>query len=342
MPSLVDVFKRPNLSDIATLANVSRSTAQRAFTADSSISEAKRSKVLKAAAQLGYRPNALARSLRTTRTGLVGILMEEFSNPLFLSILGLLTRKLQENGLRALAVNATKDVSIDEAMDLIMQYRIDGLVVSSDMPLAVEYECSKMNVPVVSFARSDRNVQTSFGICLDDFHAGWLAGKHLAEKGYTRPGFIGGFRDVSVTQLRLEGFRQGLADAGLTISPVVEYAGDNTYKTGREASRKILSSPRSPDALFCVNDQVAIAAIDTATVMGRSVPNSLGVVGVDDIWFSETERYQLTTIRQPLEIMADEMVEVLANGSESLSELKKLRTHKGVLISRGSTEKSRS
>ena len=140
--------------------------------------------MIEAAKKLGYRPNALARSLRTTRSNLIGIILEEFTNPLFLRILELITRKLQENGLHAIAINATKDLSLSEAMELVMQYRIDGLIVSSDMPLRMEFEWAAMSVPVIVFARSDRRIAGAFGICLDDEAAGALAARHLVERGY--------------------------------------------------------------------------------------------------------------------------------------------------------------
>src|ERR1700692_3819099 len=122
--------KRANAEDVARLAGVSTTTVSRAFALDGSISNDKKARVTEAAKKLRYRPNALARSLRTTRSNLVGIIFQEFTNPLTLRILELLTRRLQENGLHAVAVNAAKDIDLSEAMELVLQYRIDGLIVS--------------------------------------------------------------------------------------------------------------------------------------------------------------------------------------------------------------------
>src|ERR1700689_1868462 len=106
------IAKRINADDVARLAGVSTTTVSRAFAPESSISAEKKARVVDAAKKLRYRPNALARSLRTTRSNLIGVIVQEFTNPLILRILKLLTRRLQENGLHAVAVNAAKDIGV--------------------------------------------------------------------------------------------------------------------------------------------------------------------------------------------------------------------------------------
>jgi LacI family transcriptional regulator len=327
--------RRPNAVDVARLAGVSKSTVSRAFAEDSSINALKKQRILEAAKQLGYRPNAMARSLRTTRSRLVGILLEEFTNPLFLRILELITARLQDQGLHAMAVNASKDHSLSEAMELVMQYRIDGLIVSSDMPLKIEYECAQMNIPVVAFARSDRRIEDTLSVSLDELHAGELAARHLIDQGYRAPAFLGGFPGVSVSLDRHAGFRDCLAQEGLRVA-AVEYAGDNTYDRGLAAARNLLSGSSRPDSVFCVNDQVAIGVIDAARQFGLSVPEDLGVIGVDDIWMARTTQYDLTTILQPLETMADTLVELLTGRDAGKERSIQFR---GTLVPRGSTRR---
>ncbi|MBZ9801124.1 LacI family DNA-binding transcriptional regulator [Mesorhizobium sp. ES1-6] len=327
--------RRPNAVDVARLAGVSKSTVSRAFTEHSSINALKKQRIIEAARQLGYRPNAMARSLRTTRSNLVGILLEEFTNPIFLRILELITAKLQEHGLHAITVNASKDHSLSEAMELVMQYRIDGLIVSSDMPLKIEYECAQMNIPVVAFARSDRRIQNTLSVSLDELHAGQMAAQHLLAQGYRAPAFVGGFPGVSVSLDRHAGFRDRLAEDGLRVVSV-EYAGDNTYDRGLAAARAMLKGPVRPDSVFCVNDQVAVGVIDAARSFGMSVPEDLGVIGVDDIWMARTAQYDLTTIVQPLEAMADELIALLMGRETGRDQSTGFR---GTLVSRGSTRR---
>lgn len=329
--------KRINAEDVAKLAGVSKTAVSRAFSPDSSISADKKARVMEAARRLGYRPNALARSLRTTRSNLIGIILEEFTNPLFLRILELVTRRLQENGLHAVTVNAAKDISLVEAMELVMQYRIDGLIVSSDIPLKIEYECAAMKVPVIVFARSDRRIDGTFGICLDDEAAGRLAARHFSDKGYRRTAFVGGFPGVSVSIDRQNGLAAGLAEAGLRLV-ATEYAGDNTYDRGVEAGRRLFAADREIDSVFCVNDQVAIGLMDVARrEFGRSVPDDLGVIGVDDIWMGRTFAYDLTTITQPLEAMADAMIRFLVDDAAAAAPRPQL--FQGTLVPRGSTRR---
>ena len=300
------VTKRVTVEDVARLAGVSISAVSRAFSPDPGglIKEAKRERVIEAAQKLGYRPNAFARSLRTTRTKLVGILLEEFENPLFLRVLDTLTRKLQELGFRALAINASKDISLADAISLVLEYRIEALIVSSDIPLRVEYECQRMNVPIFVFGRSDKKRAGVIEFCIDDEEAGRLAAHHLADCGYIRPAFVGGFPDVSVTIERLRGFTLGLAERGLKLAHSAS-AGDNTYGSALSVASTILGHKSRPDAVFCVNDQVAIAVVDCARAeFGLDVPQSLGVMGVDNLWFGATKSYSLTTIEQPIAEMA--------------------------------------
>ncbi len=328
--------RRPNAVDVARLAGVSKSTVSRAFAEDSSISAHKKERIIEAARKLGYRPNAMARSLRTTRSNLVGILLEEFTNPLFLRILDLVTARLQGNGLHAITVNASKDHSLSEAMELVMQYRIDGLIVSSDMPLQIEYECAKMNIPVIAFARRDGRIQGALSVCLDEVGAGRLAARHLVDQGYRAPAFLGGFPDVSVSVERFAGFREGLADHGVRVV-ASGHAGDNTYDRGLSAGRELLRGPEIPDSVFCVNDQVAIGLIDAAREIGLDVPSALGVIGVDDIWMARTTQYDLTTIVQPLEAMADTLVEMVVSPVPTASVQTRFQ---GSLVPRRSTMRS--
>jgi DNA-binding LacI/PurR family transcriptional regulator len=339
-PRKSEMSKRINAEDVARLAGVSKSAVSRAFAAESSIAPEKKARVVEAAKKLGYRPNALARSLRTTKSNLVGVVLEEFVNPLFLRILELVTRKLQENGLHAVTVNAAKDLSLSEAMELVMQYRIDGLIVSSDMPLKIEYECAAMNIPVISFARSDRQISGTFGVCLDDEGAGRLAARHLIEQGYQVPAFAGGFPGVSVSVDRQNGFRTELAEHGIRLAEA-GYAGDNTYDRGYEVGLRLLGSRMRPDSVFCVNDQVAIGVIDAARRhFGLNVPKQLGVIGVDDIWMARTAEYDLTTIMQPLEKMAENMIDFLVGGVAPSAGAVTHRLFQGTLIKRHSTDRA--
>ena len=329
----------PNAQDVARLAGVSPSTVSRAFVDEASISAQKKAKVLEAASKLGYRPNAMASSLRTRKSRLVGILLEEFTNPFFLRTLELLTRELQKVGLHAIVVNASHDISVEEAIDLIIQFRINALIVSSDIPLNVEFECSKMDIPVVSFARTERRIPNSTGICLDDFSAGYAAARHLLGKGYRHPGFVGGFPDVSVTIDRCAGFRERLAESGIRQFATT-FVGDNTYDTGLAACREFLAGSDLPDSLFCVNDQVAVAAIDASMERGLSVPGDIGVIGVDDIWVTRTRSYSVTTITQPLEAMSEAMAAVLADHNSGSARQRQTLRFEGRLVERESTRRA--
>ncbi len=142
--------KRPTLAEVAYRAGVSRSAVSRSFTAGASVSDLTRNKVEKAAIELGYRPNLLARSLTTRRTGLVGLIANNFHNPVFLEVFDLFTRALQNKGLRPLIVNLTDETEPARSVGLLLEYQVDAVVIaSSTLPVGFADAFAEADIPVV-------------------------------------------------------------------------------------------------------------------------------------------------------------------------------------------------
>ncbi|MEL6420487.1 MAG: LacI family DNA-binding transcriptional regulator, partial [Pseudomonadota bacterium] len=195
------------LKDVAEKAGVSRSAVSRTFTEGASVSLKTRRKVEKAAQELGYHPNALASSLTTGRTKLIGLISNNFHNPLFLEVFDLFTRSLQDRGLRPLLVNLTDETNPANSVRLLRQYSVDGVIVASST-LSPEFAKAfrDARVPVVhSFGRF-ASAPSVHVVGIDNVACGRMAAQTLVARGYTRVGFLGGPDSATSTQDRLVGF----------------------------------------------------------------------------------------------------------------------------------------
>lgn len=302
------------LKDVALRAGVSRSAVSRTFTDGASVSARMRQKVEQAARELGYTPNALASSLTTGRTGLIGLVSNNFHNPLFLEIFDLFTRGLQERGLRPLLVNLTEETEPDKSVRMLRQYSVDGVVVaSSTLTPAFSEAFRTAGLPVVhSFGRHSAAPQVHV-VGIDNVECGRMAARELLDRGYRRIGFMGGPESATSTQDRLQGFlsecqRQAQSHRGIKSSH--SFASAYSFEAGRQEMTRLLK--RSPaEAYFCGDDILSIGALTAIQKKGLSVPEDIGLIGLNDMEMSGWENVALTTIRQPIEQIVSSSIELI-------------------------------
>jgi DNA-binding LacI/PurR family transcriptional regulator len=287
------------LKDVAQLAGVSRSAVSRTFTEGASVSLKTRTKVERAAAQLGYSPNALASSLTTGRTKLIGLVSNNFHNPLFLEVFDLFTRGLQERGLRPLLVNLSNETDPANSVGMLRQYSVDGVIVaSSTLPPSFAEAFRDAGMPVVhSFGRYTTSPHVHV-VGIDNVACGRMAAETLVARGYRRVAFLGGPETATSTQDRALGFLGALkAHPEVTVS--VSYATAYSFEAGRVEMTKQLMSDRA-EAYFCGDDVIAVGALSAAQSAGLSVPGDVGLIGLNDMEMARWENIDLTTIRQPI------------------------------------------
>ncbi len=282
---------------VAERAGVSISAVSRAFTTGASVSAKTLHEVMKAAHELGYQPNVMARSLMTGRTELIGLVSNNFDNPAFMEIFDLFTRKLQDQGLRPLLVNLSGNTDADQAVAMLRQYNVEGVIVASSTvsPGFIE-GCRAAGIPLVhAFGKASPDMHV---VSADNFQGGKLAAQTLTEHGYRHIAFLGGPRLASSTIDRLKGFRAGLKKAGL--KPAGEFfASRYAHAEGRSTILQILAD-RHVDAVFCGDDILAIGAMDACVESGRKIPDDIGILGFNDIAMASWAAYSLSTIRQPI------------------------------------------
>ena len=202
---------RVTARDVAEIAGVSASAVSRTFTKGASVSPVTRNKVVDATCRLGYQPNLLARSLTTKRTELIGLVSNNFENPLFLEIFDLFTRRLQQRGLQPLLANLTEGEPPDGALNMLRQYSVDGVIVaSSSLHRKLLSACAKAGLPAVQAFGSPRQAESRQCRRRRQFPRRPRCGDLFCERGYRRVAFLGGPLSATSTEDRLEGFRQRL------------------------------------------------------------------------------------------------------------------------------------
>ncbi|PJX12991.1 LacI family transcriptional regulator [Halomonas sp. 141] len=296
-------------SDVARRAGVSKWTVSRAFTEGASISPKSREKVLQAAAELGYRPNLLARGLTKRQTRIVGLVVDEMDNPNLLGLLKETSLQLQRRGYISMLLNISEEDRDGAAISLADQFQIDGLIflgtVLTDELVHLAQQIHHIPL-IVLYRNSDiHHIQV---VSTDGHLAGREVAEALVEQGYRRIGYMAGPLSESTQLRRLEGFRDGLAEHGLAVEEVVE-AGHYQQGAGFNALSQYLASRPVNDrveALFCENDILAIGALDALHERGEA--GSMGIIGFDDIEQAASPCYALTTYRQPLERLVGEAV----------------------------------
>ncbi|NKB51041.1 MAG: substrate-binding domain-containing protein [Rhizobiaceae bacterium] len=298
------------LKDVAELAGVSTSAVSRAFTPGASVSAKMRARVDDAARQLGYSPNVLARSLTTRRTKMIGLVSNNFHNPIFLEVFDLFTRGLQERDLRPLLVNLTDETDPEKSVQMMKQYSVDGVIVASST-LSPEFAEAfrDAGMPVVhSFGRFS-NAPKVHLVGIDNVACGRMAAEELIRRGYTNVGFLGGPKLATSTQDRFAGFMETIK-ANPSVKSSHSYANAYSFDAGFNEMRRLLRG-KVQQAYFCGDDVLSIGAMAAVQQAGLKVPQDVGLIGLNDMEMAGWQNINLTTIRQPIRQIIHASIELV-------------------------------
>jgi DNA-binding LacI/PurR family transcriptional regulator len=299
------------LKEVAELAGVSRSAVSRTFTEGASVSAKMRRRVEKAATKLGYSPNALASSLTTGRTKLIGLVSNNFHNPIFLEVFDLFTLALQDIGLRPLLVNLTDETDPANSVKMLRQYSVDGVVVaSSTLPPGFAKAFRDAGVPVVHAFGRPSSAPEVHVVGIDNVECGGMAARTLVARGYDRVGFLGGPEAATSTQDRMKGFMNELAGHP-EITVGYSFADAYSFDAGRREMLRLLKDVPA-QAYFCGDDVLSIGALSAIADDNLSVPGDIGIIGLNDMEMAGWENINLTTIRQPIRQIVSSSIELIA------------------------------
>jgi DNA-binding LacI/PurR family transcriptional regulator len=301
--------------DVARLADVSQSAVSRTFTPGASVSAETKRKVLDAASALGYRPNAIARTLITQRSRIIGIVVAYLDNQFYPLVLEWLSKKLQEKGYHVLLFMADAG-GADHILPEILQCQIDGIVMASaTLSSGLAQECADAGIPVVLFNRTVPGSPAS-SVTSDNVDGGRQIARFLVDGGHRQIGFIAGNPDSSTNRDREAGFLEELNRLGQRCW--AREVGNYSFAGAVAATERLFGHAEKPDAVFVANDHMAIAVMDTIRYkLGLSVPDDVSIVGYDNVPQAAWLSYDLTTVDQPAAPMIDATVDVLMRQIES-------------------------
>lgn len=288
------VAPKPTIRNVAERAGVSKSLVSLVMRGSPHVSERRREAVLKAAQELGYRPNAVARSLVEGRTRLIGAIVADLHNPFFAEFLDGLQESLHGDGLRMLVGSGRWDPRFEaEAVEAFLEMRVDGLVLLSVVPDTLADIAKSVPVVVVG----ERDVEGVDIVVDDDELGARLAVDHLVELGHRRIAHIEGAPSTTA-RYRRNGYELAMRRHGLADQVVVT-PGDFTEDGGYRAALELLSRDSRPTAIFAPNDLVATGALSAADEKDLRVPTDISIVGYDNTHLAAIRHIALTSVDQP-------------------------------------------
>lgn len=321
--------------EVARLAGVSQSAVSRVFTPGASASKKTVEKVRKAAKELGYRPNVLARAVVSGKSRIIGLVVAYLNNQFYPEALEKLTNTLQERGYHVLIFMASHESgNIDDVVEEILDFQVEGIIAASvALSSDLSDRCRIAGVPMVLFNRAQDDTAMS-SVTSDNVAGGRKAAEFLLAAGHQKIGYIAGWEGASTQRDRESGFVSALLKAGVSLH--AREVGNFVAEEARQATLKMFESD-PPDAVFVANDHMAISVMDTLRFeLGLSVPSDVSIIGYDDVTVASWPAYNLTTIRQPANRMVAETVDILLSKIED-SDVRPRRVEiDGPLIVRGS------
>ena len=314
--------------DVARLAGVAQSSVSRALRGASGVSSATRARIQAAAAELGYTPSEVGRSLVTRSTRTIGILVTDLSSVFYPHLIGPLHEEVTASGYRMVVFTdgVDSDGPTDEsAIRRLLDRSIDGAVLTtSKLGGTLPRELATHGLPFVFLTRYVEDVVADYSITDNALGAALMAAE-VVRVGHREVAAIFGPENTSTGRDRDRGTRAALGAAGIELAPERVERGPFLYETGYQSMGRLMALRPRPTVVICGNDTVAIAALNAARGLGVRVPEDVSVVGFDDLPMAGWEAFQLTTVHQPMEDMAKTAVRLLVDRIEGRVQAPALR-----------------
>jgi len=301
------------MKDVARLAGVSTSTVSHVINKDRFVSEAIREKVETAIKTLNYAPSAIARSLKINQTRTIGMLITASTNPFYSELVRGVERSCFERGYSLVLCNTEGDEQrMNRNLETLMQKRVDGLLLLCTETHQPSQEIMQRypSIPTVMMDWAPFDGDSDL-IQDNSLLGGDMATQYLIGKGHTRIACITGPLDKTPARLRLEGYREAMARAGLVIREGDEIESDFEFGGGFDAMQALLAMSERPQAVFIGNDAMAVGAYQALYQAGLKIPQDMAIVGYDDIELARYMTPPLTTIHQPKDELGELAIDVL-------------------------------
>lgn len=310
------------MTDVARLAGVSQTTVSFVINDKPDIPEETKARVLAVIAELGYRPNEAARSIRTQRTNMIGLVADEIvTTPFAGQIIKGVQDAARKHGKIVLIVNTEGEPELEQnSLDLLLSRQVEGIIYATMYHHPVRPDPLIYETHAVLLDCFDPK-NTLPSVVPDEVGGGYTAARLLIERGHKKIGFINCWDDIPATSGRQEGFCQALEQAGLPFSSQYLRREESNAKGGYRAAMDVFQQPDPPTAVFCFNDRMAMGVYDALRRLGQRIPEDVAVVGFDNQELIADNLYPgLTTVQLPHYEMGEWAVNTLvaANEMESL------------------------
>ena len=332
-----------SIKDIAKAAGVSHSTVSRALSDSPLVKAETKARIQHLAREMGYSPDARARSLVTGRTHTVGMVVTTIADPFVAEVVQGIEGTAHDHGYTVILSSSNSEPEREiAAVEMLRAKRVDGVIVTSSRIGALYLEhVERIGVPVVLINNhNEQSGHYTYTVTVDNRHGSFLATSYHIQLGHRRIAYITGPANHSSDTDRLAGYQQALEEHNIAFDPALIMPGNGRPDGGMRALHMLIEMSQPPSAVFCYNDMTAIGLLRAAREAGISVPGDLAVVGFDDIPFALYVYPPLTTITQPkveMGRLAMEMLLTLMTADDPASmELSDIVV-KGELVVREST-----
>ncbi len=302
-------MKQPTILDVAARAGVSKSLVSLAMREPERVSEANRVAVMRAAEELGYRPNAVARSLVQRRTHVIGVVLSDLHNPFFADVADGVEAAANAAGYRAMLSSGYLDPKREvTALETMLDLRVDALILMGTRLEMEKVEGVAGSVPLTLVGRHTTSTLVD-SVGVDDAVGAQEAIEYLIGLGHSRIAHISAGRAAGAPR-RLEGYQRAMTAAGLQ-DHIRVVPGDFTEAGGAKAMAEILQSDAIPTAVFAPNDFSALGAMNVIDSAGLSIPGDISLFGYDNLAIAGLPRISLTTVGQPRRTLGEEAVHLV-------------------------------
>jgi len=308
------ITDRVSIKDIARAAGVSHSTVSRALSDSPLVNAETKARIQRLAREMGYTPDAWARSLVMGRTKTVGVVVTTIADPFIAEVMQGIESAAYEHGYTVILATSNSEPAREmAAVEMLRSKRVDGVIVTaSRVGSLYQDHLERIGVPVVLINNhSEQSGRYTFSVTVDNQHGGHLATHHLLALSHRRIAYVNGPAGHSSSEGRLAGYLQALAEADIVPDPSLIVPGNGRAEAGQQALAVLMALPHPPTAVFCYNDMTAIGLLQAARASGLAIPRDLAVVGFDDIPFAACACPPLTTIAQPQFEMGQQAMQML-------------------------------
>ena len=337
------IKKKLSIVDIANKLNISKTTVSFILNGrarEKRISEELVERVLKFVKEVGYKPNSLAKSLRTGKSHIIGLMVENIADPFFANIARYIEDTAYKSGYRIIYCSTDNDA--EKTSELITMFRdrhVDGYIIAP--PVGIEEDVAELikdGLPVVLFDRHLANVDSSY-VMVDNLKGTYEATEYLIEQGYKNIAFITFKSDQEQMEARLNGYKKALAESNLEPR-VKEFVFNQDIKSFTAPLTEFIKSNSDLDAILFGNNRIGTSGLKVINNLGIKIPDDLAVISFDDHDVFELYSPSITAIAQPIEEIADKTINLLLDKMNSKTEdieIKKI-TLQTELIIRGSSQ----